>query len=54
MTSYIGEIVQDEKGDLILTFPPELLNELDWAIGDVLEWIDNKDGTFSVKKIKNE
>ena len=31
MTSYIGEIVQDEKGDLILTFPPELLNELDWA-----------------------
>lgn len=39
----------DEDG--ILTFPDELMDALDWKEGDTLEWIDNKDGSFTLKKI---
>ena len=36
--------------DGILTFPENYLNILGWKEGDVLEWIDNKDGSFSLRK----
>jgi len=36
--------------DGILTFPDELLKEIGWKEGDVLLWIDNQDGSWSLKK----
>ena len=36
--------------DGVLTFPEELLEATGWKEGDVLEWIDNKDGSFSLVK----
>ena len=36
--------------DGVLTFPDEFLEELGWKEGDVLEWIDNKDGSFFLVK----
>ena len=36
--------------DGVLTFPDELIEELGWKEGDVLQWIDNKDGSFSLVK----
>ena len=39
----------DEDG--VLTFTDELLEELGWKEGDELEWIDNRDGSFSLKKL---
>jgi len=36
--------------DGILTFPDELIEKLGWKEGDVLQWIDNKDGSFSLVK----
>ena len=36
--------------DGILTLPPELLETTGWKEGDMLEWIDNKDGSFSLIK----
>ena len=41
-------IVVDEDG--VITFPDEMIKELGWKEGDVLEWIDNKDGSFLLKK----
>ena len=41
----------DENG--ILTFPEELLEKTGWKEGDVLEWIDNNDGSFTLVKIEN-
>ena len=38
----------DDDGILIL--PPEVIEETGWEEGDVLEWIDNKDGSFSLIK----
>ena len=48
-TSYTVPI--DEDG--ILTFPDELMDKLGWKAGDELEWIDNNDGTFTLKKLEN-
>lgn len=36
--------------DGILIFSPELLEETGWEVGDVLEWVDNNDGTVSLVK----
>jgi bifunctional DNA-binding transcriptional regulator/antitoxin component of YhaV-PrlF toxin-antitoxin module len=36
--------------DGILTFPDELIKEIGWKEGDVLLWIDNQDGSWSLKK----
>tara|TARA_R100001463_G_scaffold3276_2_gene13498 strand:- start:233 stop:382 length:150 start_codon:yes stop_codon:yes gene_type:complete len=38
----------DENG--ILTFPDKLMEELGWREGDVLEWITNDDGSFTLEK----
>jgi bifunctional DNA-binding transcriptional regulator/antitoxin component of YhaV-PrlF toxin-antitoxin module len=38
----------DEDG--VLTFPPEMMEELGWKEGDVLEWIDRGDGSFYLRK----
>ena len=36
--------------DGVITFPDEMIEKLGWKEGDVLEWIDNKDGSFTLKK----
>jgi len=36
--------------DGVLTFPDELIKETGWKEGDVLLWIDNHDGSWSLKK----
>ena len=36
--------------DGVLTFSDELLKATGWKEGDVLHWIDNKDGSFSLVK----
>ena len=41
-------LIVDDDG--IITFPDEIIEKLGWKEGDVLEWIDNKDGSFSLKK----
>lgn len=34
----------------ILTLPPDLLLEANWAEGDTICWIDNHDGSWSLIK----
>jgi len=43
-TRWIVELEEDpETGDLIMPFPPELLAELGWGVGDTLTWELDKD-----------
>lgn len=42
------EITPD--GEYLITFPDDLVDKVGWAEGDTLEWIDNNDGSFSLKK----
>jgi hypothetical protein len=53
--SWTLTIEQDpETGDLVLPFTQEILDELKWKEGDVLEWVDNKDGSWSLIKKKQK
>lgn len=36
---YIGNVVEDEDGELLLEFPVALLNQMGWDEGTLLEWI---------------
>lgn len=55
MKSWTLTIEQDpETGDLVLPFTDEILEELGWKEGDVLEWVDNKDGSWSLVKQKSK
>jgi hypothetical protein len=38
-------------GELYITFPPEAIQKTGWKDDDTLEWIDNKDGSFTLRKV---
>lgn len=38
MSSYILEVEEDENGELYITFPEEVIEELGWQEGDILNW----------------
>lgn len=40
----------DESDNPYITFPEELIEELGWVEGDVLEWSEDIDGTILLKK----
>ena len=40
----------ENSEELIMPFPEELMELQGWALGDTLEWIDLKDGTWEIKK----
>ena len=51
MKRFTAEVKEDPvTGEALLEFPPEVLNEVGWKEGDVLEWKDNKDGSFLLSK----
>jgi bifunctional DNA-binding transcriptional regulator/antitoxin component of YhaV-PrlF toxin-antitoxin module len=53
--SWTLTVEQDpETGDLVLPFTQEILDELKWKEGDVLDWVDNKDGSWSLVKKKQK
>jgi len=60
MTSNIYTVqiqFDNREGDFYIPLPEELLPSLadmGWSANDDLEFIDNKDGTFTVKKKEQE
>lgn len=47
----IVQLEQDhETGDLILPIPSDLLSQMGWVEGTELMWIDNENGTYSLKE----
>lgn len=52
--SWTLEIQESPTGDQFIEFPPEALAEVGWEAGDTVEWIDNHDGTWSIKKKEPE
>ena len=55
MKSAIVTVVTDpETGELILPLDNEIFDETGWEIGDTLEWIDQKDGSWLLRKQEKE
>ena len=51
MTTYTKVVVQDEQTDeYLIEFSEDELKQIGWQLGDVLEWLDNKDGSWTLKK----
>ena len=49
--SWTLDVEEDpENGDAILNLPPDLLEAVGWVEGDVLNWEDNKDGSWTLTK----
>lgn len=44
----------DDPDGLLLDLGTELCETLGWHEGDTIEWIDNKDGTWTLKKIESQ
>jgi hypothetical protein len=44
----------DHPGDLILELGDEICDPLGWLPGDTIQWIDNQDGTFTLRKLINK
>ena len=47
---WIISLEEDEDGNLILPLGDDILEEAGWKEGDTIEWIDNKDGSSTMKK----
>jgi len=47
--SYILEVQEDDNGELFVTFPDELIEELGWKEDDILEWNIKGDGVVLSK-----
>tara|TARA_B100000519_G_scaffold197035_1_gene204244 strand:- start:105 stop:290 length:186 start_codon:yes stop_codon:yes gene_type:complete len=47
---YTFQIDSDEHGELFITFPDDLMDDLGWKFGDVLEYEDETDGSLIIKK----
>jgi hypothetical protein len=49
---FIRTIVEDpdSPGELMLDLGNEVCEQVGWQVGDTIEWIDNKDGTWLLRK----
>ena len=48
------EVQENSFGELFFEIPPALLEDLGWKEGDDVKFIDNKNGVFTIKKVKYE
>jgi hypothetical protein len=46
------EEADDGSGDLVMPLPQDLLDGAGWKEGDTIQWIDNNNGTWSMKKLE--
>ena len=49
----VGEC-DDGTGDLFLEFPPELMDDVGWSVGDDIKFLPQDNGSFLLKKVKYE
>jgi bifunctional DNA-binding transcriptional regulator/antitoxin component of YhaV-PrlF toxin-antitoxin module len=50
--TYTLKVEQNElTGEYYFILPELLLKEMNWRTGDNIEWVNNKDGTFTLKKV---
>lgn len=49
--TYIATVQeQEETGELFFQLPEHALNQMGWYEGDLLEWLDNGDGSWTITK----
>jgi hypothetical protein len=51
---YTVQVQADSDGELLLSFPDALLNQMGWDVGDRLIWEELPDGSYSIRKDSDE
>lgn len=51
---YIGNVVEDENGELLLEFPVEILNQMGWDEGTLLEWMIDEEENVYIRKTEDD
>ena len=56
MTKIYTATVQEDanSGELFFQLPEHELSQMGWYEGDLLEWFDNGDGSWTITKKENE
>lgn len=53
-SKWIIEVQENGKTkELFVQFPEEAMNQMGWYEGDLIEWLDNGDGSWTLKKKSN-
>ena len=52
--SWIVPVEESEDGEFFITLNEEMLDESGFVLGDKLDWIDNKDGSYTLTKKKED
>jgi hypothetical protein len=47
-------IIEDENGDLAVELSDEVLKAAGLTVGDSVEWVDQGDGTYILRKVEND
>jgi hypothetical protein len=48
---WVATIMKNGKEeDLYIQFDEAMINQVGWEPGDVIEWFDNEDGTYTLRK----
>jgi len=50
MTNIVEIQEHPETGELFFELPLDVMNQVGWYEGDVLEWFDNGDGSWTITK----
>lgn len=53
MSAFTRTVIEDpdHPGQLIIELGQEICDQLGWTVGDQMEWLDNGDGSWTLKKI---
>lgn len=43
--------VKEQDGYQHIELPDSLMKKMGWKIGDTIDWVDNKDGSWSLLKV---
>lgn len=52
LKSFTVKVEEAPNGDVLLPIPQELMDEMGWGQGDVLDWKDNQNGSFTLSKVR--
>lgn len=52
--SYTLKVEEGVDGELYIRLPDEVLEELGWSIDDILEWSENDNRSFILRKVNND
>lgn len=53
-TSWVISVKENDEGEAVIDLPEEFLNMVGWKEGDTIKWIDNGDGSWSMKKLETQ